>query len=303
MKALIRRQLVLLVMLAPATFGCGGPSNQQFAEFAQSGIAFTEQVPAVYDYAFAEQVNADSAELIGERELAKRMDISGDDLIGTVKNRDDTLRERIEQFNTMKQHALLLRSYFAALFELASGERAEQAGHSASGIAAQLEDMAPDIRNISIGNVPLSGLLKPAAELGVSTFQNKLLQEHLEQDYATIWEAMSLQRAMLQELRALELKRDKLAWDARAKAEVAEPLADLPTALPANWRERRLALLATSPSQTPVSAAIEAVDTLRLNFKSLATRQEGALDRLERSIVWMDALLTAYETAREGAEK
>ena len=87
------------------------------------------------------------------------------------------------------------------------------------------------------------------------------------------------------------------------EAQAYHPLADLPTALPAKWRERRLALLATAPSQTPISAAVEAVDALRLNFKSLASRQEGALDRLERSIVWMDALLTAYETAREGAEK
>jgi len=303
MKALTQRHLVLLVMLALAVAGCTGPSSLRFAQFAQSGIAFTEQVPSVYDYAFTQQVNADSAKLIADRKSAGKLGISGRDLAKSVNKRDELFRRRIEQFNTMKQHAVLLRSYFTALLELASGGQAETAGQSASDIAAQLDEMAPGVRKIRVGKVPLSGLLKPAAELGVSTFQNKLLQDHLEQHHGAIWEAMNLQRAILLELREFELKRDKLAWGARAKLEVAKPLADISHALPVNWQEKRLALLAASPSQTPVSAAIEAVDSLKRNFKSLASGQEGALDRLERSIVWVGALLTAYETVREGAEK
>ena len=66
-KAVSIGYLILAVLVLGLT-ACAGPQTKDFAEFASSGIRFTEQTPKVYDYAFKQEVNADSAKLIGDRE-------------------------------------------------------------------------------------------------------------------------------------------------------------------------------------------------------------------------------------------
>ena len=50
-------------------------------------------------------------------------------------------------------------------------------------------------------------------------------------------------------------------------------------------------------------AAIEAAEGLQQNLQSLSHNQSGAIDQLERSIMWIDALLNAIETSKRGVKQ
>jgi hypothetical protein len=294
---------VILVILVLGLGACVGPQTKDFAEFATSGIRFTEQTPKIYDYAFRQQVNADSAKIIGDRDQAKELGISGDKLAETLKERDALFMERLEQFNLMKKHAILMRSYFAALAKLASGEDAEQAGKAAANIANQMESLVPEIKTIKVLDTPISGLFQSITEIAVEAIKNAYLKKHLEQHGHTVWNAIELQRGMFVLLLKIEQEQDQKAWRQREKLELAKPLKNLKNDLPASWAEQRLALLAVSPADTPLSAAIQATEELQLNLKSLALNQGSTVDKLERSIIWINALIEAFEKVQGGAKK
>ncbi|MFX0199755.1 MAG: hypothetical protein ACFFCW_26840, partial [Candidatus Hodarchaeota archaeon] len=259
---------VILVMLVLGLSACVGPQTKDVAEFAASGIHFTEQAPQVYDYAFRQEVNADSAKIIGDRDRAKELGISGDKLAETLKERDALFMERLEQFNLMKKHAILMRSYFTALGKLASGEDAEQAGKAAANIANQMESLVPKIKAIEVLDKPISGLFQPITKIAVEALKNVYLKKHLEQHGHTVWNAIELQRDMFVLLLKIEQEQDQNAWRQRETLELAKPLKNLKNDLPANWANQRLALLAVSPAETPLSAAIQATEELQLNLKS-----------------------------------
>jgi hypothetical protein len=295
----IRIKYVVLLGLAVLFLNsCAGPRARDFVEFANSGVLFTNEAPKVYDYAYRSEVNMDSAKLIEDRENAIELGVSGGPLAETLKKRNDLFFERLEQFNLMKKHALLLRSYFRALANLAAGEVPEKAGTAASNIASQLKTLEPDIGNIKIGGAAVTSLFQPVAEFAVAAFRNSQLRGHLEKHGKTIFDAIELQREMFLLLRDIERNHDKEGWRRREKVELANPLKDLKTDLPANWAEQRLSLLTISPSETPITAAIQAAEELQRNLKSLSSGQGSALDKLERSIIWVDALLQAFEKAQ-----
>jgi hypothetical protein len=82
-----------------------------------------------------------------------------------------------------------------------------------------------------------------------------------------------------------------------------KPLKNLKNDLPANWADQRLALLTVSPAETPLSAAIQATEELQQNLKSLSLNQGNTIDKLERSIIWMNALVEAFEKVQGGVKK
>lgn len=292
--------IVVSVLLSLSS--CAGPQTKDFAEFASSGIRFTEQVPKVYDYAFKQEVNADSAKLIGDREQAMALGVSGDKLAETLKERDGLFLGRLEQFNLMKKHAILMRSYFVALAKLASDQHAEQAAMGAANIANQMENLVPQLKQITVLKTPISDLFQPVTQIAVGALTNQYLKENLEQHGQTLWNAIELQRDMFVLLLKIEQEQDQKAWRQRENVALARPLANLRNDLPANWSEQRLALLTVSPAETPLSAAIQATEELQQNLRSLALNQGNTIDRLERSIIWMNALIEAFEKVQGGAK-
>ena len=293
----------VLVFLFLGLSACVGPQTKDFVEFANSGIRFTDQVPKVYDYAYRQEVSADSAKLIGDRERAKELGISGDKLAETLKERNTLFKERLEQFNLMKKHAILIRSYFTVLAKLASGENVEEAGKAAANIAGQMESLVPEIKSIKILDAPISGLFQPLTKIAVEALKNDYLKKHLEQHGHTVWNAIELQRDLFMLLLKIEQEQGEKAWRQRENLELAKPLKNLNSDLPANWAEQRLALLAVSPAETPLSAAIQATEELQQNLKSLALNRGSTIDRLERSIIWVNALIEAFEKVQGGARK
>lgn len=297
------KNYAILVVLFLGLSACVGPQTKDFVEFANSGIRFTDQVPKVYDYAYRQEVSADSAKLIGDRERAKELGISGDKLAETLKERNTLFKDRLEQFNLMKKHAILIRSYFTVLAKFASGENVEEAGKAAANIAGQMEGLVPEIKTIKILDAPISGLFQPLTKIAVEALKNDYLKRHLEQHGHTVWNAIELQRDMFVLLLKIEQEQDEKAWRQRENLELARPLKNLNSDLPANWAEQRLALLAVSPVETPLSAAIQATEELQQNLKSLALNQGSTIDKLERSIIWVNALIEAFEKVQGGAKK
>ena len=293
---------LIVVLLFLSLSACAGPQTKDFSEFASSGIRFTEQVPKVYDYAFKQEVHADSAKLIGDREQAIVLGVSGDKLAETLKERDGLFLLRLEQFNLMKKHAILMRSYFVALAKLASDQDAEQAAMGAANIANQMENLVPQLKQITVLKTSISDLFQPVTQIAVGALTNQYLKENLEQHGQTLWNAIELQQDMFVLLLKIEQEQDQKAWRQRENVVLARPLANLRNDLPANWSEQRLALLTVSPAETPLSAAIQATDELHQNLRSLALNQENTIDRLERSIIWMNALVEAFEKVQGGAK-
>jgi hypothetical protein len=302
-KKIFSKRYFILIVLVLGLSACVGPQTKDFAEFANSGIRFTDQVPKVYDYAFGQEVNADSAKIIGDREIVKELGTSIDSLTAALEKRNNIFLERLEQFNLMKKHAILMRSYFMTLAKLASGEHSEEAGKTAANIASQMESLVPEIKTIKVLDTPISGLFQPITKMAVEAMKNKYLKKHLEQHGHTVWNAIALQREMFLILRKIELEQDQKGWRKREDFELVKPLKNLKSDLPANWAEQRLALLTVSPAETPLSAAIQAAEELQQNLKSLALNQGNTIDKLERSIIWMNALVEAFEKVQGGTKK
>ena len=206
------KNYVILVVFILGLSACAGPRTKDFAEFARSGIRFTEQTPKVYDYAFTQEVNADSAKIIGDRDRAKELGVSGDKLAETLKERNAFFIERLEQFNLMKKHAILMRSYFTVLAKLASEENVEEAGKAAANIASQMESLVPKIKTIKVLDSPISDLFQPITKIVVEALKNAYLKKHLEQHGQTIWNAIELQRDMFVLLLKIEQEQDQKAW-------------------------------------------------------------------------------------------
>jgi hypothetical protein len=297
------KDYVILVVLILGLSACAGPRTKEFAEFANSGIRFTEQTPKVYDYAFTQEMHADSAKIIGDREHAKESGISGDKLAETLKARDALFKDRLEQFNLMKKHAILMRSYFTMLAKIASEENVEEAGKAAANIASQMESLVPKIKTIKVLDSPISDLFQPIIQIAVGALKNAYLKKHLEQHGQTLWNAIELQRDMFVLLLKIEQDQDQKAWRQRENLELAKPLKKLTNDLPVNWSEQRLALLMVSSAETPISAAIQATEELQQNLKSLALNQGSTIDKLERSIIWINTLMEAFEKVQGGAKK
>jgi hypothetical protein len=302
-KEISPKSYIILVVLALGLSACVGPQTKDFAEFANSGVRFTEQTAKVYDYAFSQEVNADSVKIIGDREIVKELGTSVDSLTEALERRDNIFLERLEQFNLMKKHAILMRSYFTTLAKLASGENSDEAGKAAANIASQMENLVPKIKAIKILDMPISGLFQPLTKITVEAMKNGYLKKHLEQNGHTIWNAIALQQEMFLILRKIELEQDQQAWRKRENLELVKPLKNLKSDLPANWGEHRLALLTVSPAETPLSGAIQATEELQQNLKSLSLNQGNTIDKLERSIIWMNALVEAFEKVQGGAKK
>jgi hypothetical protein len=294
---------VITVVIVLGLGSCAGPRTQDFARFANSGIRFTEQTPRVYDYAFTQEVNADSAKIIGDRDRAKELGVSGNKLAEALKERDALFIERLEQLNLMRKHAILMRSYFSALAKLASEGNVEEAGKAAANIATQMDNLVPKIKTIKVLDTPISDLFQPITKISVEALKNTYLKKHLEQHGQTIWNAIELQRDMFVLLLKIEQEKDQKAWQQRENLELAKPLKNLTSDLPANWAEQRLALLAVSPAETPLSAGVQAAEELQQNLKSLALNQGSTIDKLERSIIWVNALIEVFEKVQGGAKK
>lgn len=289
-----------IFLLGLVLSACAGPSNEQIAAFANSGISFTRQIPDVYDYAFQRAVQRESADLIKQRKrLTDLHRTDATSLAQAYQARRDSLVERRDQFRKMKAQAAKLGEYFVALHALSAGATSDAAGSAADGIARQLDVLAPEIKAIKIGNSALTSLFKPVAGLAVSTFANAKLQEHLKKHAKSVQEAIALQRTMFELLVKIETGREKEPADAELRLSFLKLDSDIPADWPQKWAQSFNVGLASNP----VSAAESAATELESAFRQLVESGRSTLARVERSIALIDAIVTIYRGNPPGAEQ
>ncbi len=291
---------LIVVLIGWMLASCAGPSNEEIASFAQSGITFSNQTPRVYDYAFQEAVQRENADLLRTRKRNIDNGLTGADSVKALGVRyDDGLKQlkvRLSYFQEMKEHASTLGAYFVALNALASGATSEAAGTAADGLANSLAGLAPSLESISIGGANVKGLIGPLVKLAVAEYANARLQEHLSLHAGTVQNAIALQRSMFQLLANIEIDRAK----APADASVRQSLLKLDKDLPPDWAQRREQSFTFQLQRNPISAAVIAASELERNFNQLVEGGAGALARLERSIVVVETITAIYESNRQG---
>lgn len=295
------RSSVLAVMVCGALLSaCAGPSNEQIAALANTGIAFSKQVPEVYDYAFQHAALRESADLLKQRaDMRKLGATDGSRLETSYRNRKAALAERQDAFGKMIEHAAKLEAYFSALQALSSGKAAEDAAGTADGIASQLGALSLDFKAIKVGSTALSSLFKPVTALAVSSFANEKLQTHLKQHAKSVHEAIALQRSMFKLLLEQERTRRKAPHDVALQ----QSLKNLTSELPADWTQRWVQSFDFRLQSTPVSVAEKATGELETAFKQLVETGTGTLAQVERSIVLIDAIVSIFKGNPTGADQ
>ncbi len=295
-----------IVFVALTITACAGASNQEIASFAQSGVTFSGQIPRVYDFAFQQAVERDTADILKSRERLRKLQLSGPQLAaaktGLGQQYDNNLQafeQRLDSFRTMKEHASTLGAYFVALNALASGASSEAAGNAANGLVNKLGGLAPEVKTISFGGAPVATLVGPLAKLAVASFTNARLQEHLNTHAGTVQEAIALQRTMFELLLEIERDREKIPADVGVK----QSLLNLDKDLPPDWARQRQQSFTFKLQPSPISVALSAAKELESNFDQLVEGGQGALASLERSIVFVETVVTIFEANRQGASQ
>lgn len=289
----LHKAAVLLALFMVA--GCAGASNEQIAQVAQSGEVFAAQVPRVYDVAFEIAVNRDSADLARQRQRAEGLPAEAQAAVkqAFVAN-TKLLAQRSDQFDVMKAHARLLQTYFTRLNVLASGGGSAAAGQAASNAADELQKLVPKVKGISIAGSSVTDFIGPLVDLGVSTFTNARLQEHLKASGAKVQEAIALQRAMF----ALLLKFEQDRLTAAEDAAVMVAFDDFDKPLPSTWAAQRLKSFTPPPVTNALSAARDAADQLQSNYEELIAGGDGSIGRLRNALALVGAVVTVFETGR-----
>lgn len=309
-----KRLLACCFLLIAAA--CAGPSNEQFASMANAGKAFTAQVPAVYQFAFDQELkdstarfqrdhqkllsNQESAsdangqmsrKTKAEQKTAQKTDKDNalSELAKNLGSNNQALRERKALFDAMVRQSDLLNRYFTQVGLLAGGSEADKAGAAANEAAKALSVYVSGL-SMKVGNdKPVNEVFGSVTGLVIGQLSNKALKENLEAHGKSILGAIRVQSEMLAQLQ-------KNALDARAAkldAELATALrGDEP--LPAAWAAKRADLLSPKAELNPISTALKASQELETAFRSLSAGGTGGVDELNRAIVITETLINAF---------
>jgi hypothetical protein len=272
----VRRELAaLIVTIGLAACGSTETTNRA-ATFASAGIEFTDSVPTFYDQSFEAAVVAGSIVLEKNRPL-----LSAAERRKALHEQDEGLeglRERYETLAALKQHALLLRTYFIALKGLVDSDDAPGITDSTKSIVNRIVSIKPAIKDLSILGTSVESVIAPAVRIVVGAYKASALRREFEERGATIERELALQTAVL------SLLRDQAAADLELQIEFDErrPLenayvspANPSVGLPATWRQQRIAMFRRGAILPAADRATKAAETLHQSWISLVRGTAG----------------------------
>jgi hypothetical protein len=185
------------VLMAALLAGCG-TNTGAVHEISVNGAQLMGSVDTVYADACTRFVDLASSDIWSVREDLRRAGRVDEDFLDEkVQARAASNREFCDAMATAQEHAKLLGAYFVALGQLADPGLREQAAASANSLADQLFALAPEVKELSLGGLAVSSLIKPAIDLGVGQFQARELQAHFDAHAAEIDDSLATQVAML----------------------------------------------------------------------------------------------------------
>jgi hypothetical protein len=286
--------VVLLLFLS--LFGlsaCSTPGTTRFKDFSEAGTGYTNTMTILLDEAGPLVIDTDSIALRKSHPNLPTSALRQE----TVKEHNQLLKERLSILKDLRQHTLLLKSYFEALAALATDDSRKDISKSTATTVQNLGQLHAGIEPKLTKAAPLTGA---ATEIIVGHFQSSFLEQELKSHAKTINEELVLQK------RAVKAVMDEMQTDLQAQISQAESRdVVLPyindRVLPPNWEERRREVLMSTNAIVSGDKAAEAVEKLRLAFIALV---EGEKATVDISIFLQDLakMLVSSETLKQPIE-
>ncbi len=160
--------------------------------FAAAGISYIDALPTILDESFALTVAANTHQLLLSRE-----DLSEEERGDALTNADGELEQRLALLQDIRQHSLLLRTYFISLQALLASENASGISSATQSVVDGLAELRPGIENATIGGASVAGLLDSGITLAVGVYQNAALQNEIGARGAAIERELALQKVLL----------------------------------------------------------------------------------------------------------
>jgi hypothetical protein len=283
--------LIFAVLAGLFASGCATARINRFRGFAQAGVAYTQATDVVLEEAGAAAIATDS--MVLEK---VRMDLSIDERAEIILEHNNLMRERLKLLSDLRNHGLLLRSYFEALAALAETDAPSGIGDAAQGLVASLSELHPRIAEAKVGDLAVSSFVGKAAKLIVARFQLQALERELEANAESIERELDLQQAALSAITE-QMETDLMAkLLQRESNEVVLPYAG-EDSLPRNWAHQRQEILQAHISVGSAKAAAAAAGKMKISFVSLVEGRftDGDLSTLINDI---NEIVTLIEEIR-----
>lgn len=255
-----------IVVIAPVFLvGCASGRVNQFKNFAQAGIAYSDSIETLTKRAGETAVDADSLIL-----MKRRKNLSPDERGSEIVKYDELLKERFVILGNLRRHAQLLKSYFVSIAGLANSNAPSDIGTSTEQMVNAIETLGSEIKKsqkISDGtNAQYAGGI---AKIAIAHFQNAALEQELRKRSKTIEREIDLQQAAFEAM-AGQIRTDiQVVLNTQELNEVVSPFKDSKEELPKDWAERRREILLSNLSLGAIDAASDAAKNMKTAFVSL----------------------------------
>jgi hypothetical protein len=262
-----------LVLVSLLLGGCTSRINH-FKNFSDAGVIYADTMNKLLGEAGGVSIDGDSAVLLETRSgLSTGFDGERDK---TFDQHNKLLQKRLNILGDIRDHTLLLKSYFEALAALAGSDVGTGISTATQGIVSQLDQLNPKITNAKLGAAPIGALIGPVTELLVASFQQAVLDEELKANSNTIERELALHVAAIKSVAAI--------W--KTDHQVILSGQDIENrnlflqnkALPGNWAKTRKAILVSGNSLELVDSATMAAENLKITFENLVENKVSAED-------------------------
>ncbi len=266
LKARIAARSVTLIAVSALCLilvSCAARTNQ-FRQFSQAGVAYSNAVTVLIDESGSTAIDADSMVLVKARSSLPATNRGNE-----ILEHNKLLKDRLAILGALRRHARLLTSYFEALGALAESDKPSQIGTAAEGVVQALGKLHPAIENAKVGELPVAGFVGSVTKITVAHFRAVALEDELKKRGQTVERELELQQAALRAL-AQQMRTDLQAMiQQQESGEVVIPFAaDGP--LPGSWSNDRKEILQSQLSLVSVDAAADAATKLKVAFVALA---------------------------------
>jgi len=277
-----------LLALSVLLFGssCAAARINQFKEFSEAGIAYSQATNLLMDEATRASIDVDSTILIRTRESLP----TPADRLKELNEHNRLLKKRIELLSDLERHADLLKMYFVTLGSLASGGPAGDISQSSQWLFEAMGQLNQRITNTEIAGASVSSFIQPAVSITVAHFQKKALEEELRKRAPTIERELEIQNAAIQFL-SEELQADlQIEFNETERTKVVEPFSQ-EGRVPSNWMRDRRDILTSSLSLKTIEMTADAAQNLKSTFTALVEGREVNLTALSQDLSQLIAFL------------
>lgn len=261
-----RRTLALLAVFVwcLTLASCAAVKTNQFKQFSQAGVAYSNAVTVLVDESGSTAIDADSMVLV-----KTRPHLSEDARKEAISTQNTDLRKRMAILGDLKRHSRLLRSYFEALGALAESDKPSQIGTAAEGVVQALGKLHPSIENANVGKLPVAGFVGGVTKITVGHFRAAALEDELTKRGQTIERELELQQAVLRAL-GQQMRTDLQAMIQQQESNGVDIPFVKDEPLPGSWSNDRKEILQSQMSLASVDSAADAATKLKIAFVALA---------------------------------